>query len=102
MTTTTANASDGIDSNNKNNNSSNNAKNKLESLFPWNTNENKEKRIGFGTAGLRAKMKPGPMEMNDLVVIQTAQGLARYCQSLLPHVSSTTIDDNDSKKNPPL
>mmetsp|Transcript_8668 Transcript_8668/g.19464 ORF Transcript_8668/g.19464 Transcript_8668/m.19464 type:complete len:622 (+) Transcript_8668:280-2145(+) len=35
-------------------------------------------RIQFGTAGLRAHMEPGPCGMNDLVVIQTAQGLARY------------------------
>ena len=36
------------------------------------------KRIGFGTAGLRGPMQPGPLGMNDLVVIQTAQGLASY------------------------
>lgn len=35
-------------------------------------------RISFGTAGLRGPMEPGPCGMNDLVVIQTAQGLARY------------------------
>jgi phosphomannomutase len=35
-------------------------------------------RIGFGTAGLRATMTPGPMGMNDLVVIQAAQGIAKY------------------------
>ena len=35
-------------------------------------------RIEFGTAGLRATMKPGPLGMNDLVVLQTAQGLAAY------------------------
>ena len=35
-------------------------------------------RIQFGTAGLRSRMEPGPSGMNDLVVIQTAQGLARY------------------------
>ena len=47
----------------------------LESLFP----SDAEKRIGFGTAGLRAEMKPGPMGMNDLTVCQAAQGLAKYC-----------------------
>lgn len=36
-------------------------------------------RISFGTAGLRAAMKPGPLGMNDLTIVQTAQGLARYC-----------------------
>jgi phosphomannomutase len=48
----------------------------LEKLFPCN-----DSRISFGTAGLRAEMKPGPLGMNDLIVIQTAQGLARYCES---------------------
>lgn len=37
-------------------------------------------RIAFGTAGLRASMQPGPNSMNDLVVVQTAQGVARACQ----------------------
>lgn len=37
-------------------------------------------RLTFGTAGLRGPMGVGPMKMNDLVVIQTAQGLARYYQ----------------------
>ena len=44
---------------------------RLTSLFP-------PDRLQFGTAGLRARMQPGPMGMNDLVVVQTAQGLARY------------------------
>ena len=35
-------------------------------------------RIEFGTAGLRAEMKPGPLGMNDLVVVQAAQGIAKY------------------------
>jgi len=46
----------------------------LENLFPSNG-----QRIGFGTAGLRSEMKPGPLGMNDLTVCQTAQGLAKYC-----------------------
>lgn len=37
-------------------------------------------RISFGTAGLRAAMQPGPSSMNDLVVIQAAQGIAHYCE----------------------
>lgn len=40
------------------------------------------KRIGFGTAGLRGRMQPGPSGMNDLVVIQTAQGLASYIKRI--------------------
>lgn len=47
----------------------------LSTLFPEDGS-----RIGFGTAGLRSAMEPGPLGMNDLVVIQAAQGIARYCQ----------------------
>jgi phosphomannomutase len=46
----------------------------LTSLFPAD-----DSRISFGTAGLRSDMKPGPLGMNDLTIVQTAQGLARYC-----------------------
>lgn len=46
----------------------------LNGLFPSDGN-----RIAFGTAGLRASMTPGPLGMNDLTVLQTAQGLAKYC-----------------------
>lgn len=46
----------------------------LRSMFPSNG-----KRIEFGTAGLRSAMKPGPLGMNDLTVLQTAQGLAKWC-----------------------
>jgi len=35
-------------------------------------------RIRFGTAGLRAPMGPGPMQMNRLVVRQTTLGLLRW------------------------
>ena len=41
------------------------------------------KRLAFGTAGLRATMGPGYSCMNDLVVIQTSQGLAMYLQRCL-------------------
>jgi phosphoglucomutase/phosphoglucomutase/phosphopentomutase len=50
------------------------ASKELKALFPANN-----QRISFGTAGLRSAMKPGPLNMNDLVVLQTAQGLAKYC-----------------------
>ncbi|KAL7296965.1 hypothetical protein TKK_0009405 [Trichogramma kaykai] len=36
------------------------------------------KRLEFGTAGLRGKMGPGYNQMNDLVIIQTGQGLLEY------------------------
>ena len=39
-------------------------------------------RIEFGTAGLRAKMCAGFGRMNDLVIIQTTQGLAAYLLEL--------------------
>merc|ERR1712226_28982 len=34
------------------------------------------KRLEFGTAGLRARMGPGFSQMNDLIIIQTTQGVA--------------------------
>lgn len=44
-------------------------------------------RLKFGTAGLRARMGAGNKCMNDLVVIQSAQGLLRnlekYCKNRL-------------------
>jgi glutamate mutase epsilon subunit len=36
------------------------------------------KRLAFGTAGLRAPMAPGYNAINDLVVLQTIQGIIRY------------------------
>jgi phosphoglucomutase len=56
----------------------------LASLFPGD-----DSRVAFGTAGLRAAMKPGPLGMNDLTVVQTAQGLAKYCLK----------QDNSNKKS---
>lgn len=35
-------------------------------------------RLTFGTAGIRGSMGPGYAQMNDLVIIQTSQGLAKY------------------------
>lgn len=35
-------------------------------------------RIGFGTAGLRGRMEAGFARMNDLIIIQTSQGLCEY------------------------
>jgi phosphoglucomutase/phosphopentomutase len=39
-------------------------------------------RLQFGTAGLRGPMGPGYNRMNELVVLQTCQGLIRYIESL--------------------
>ncbi|GMI24485.1 hypothetical protein TeGR_g11307 [Tetraparma gracilis] len=41
-------------------------------------------RLAFGTAGLRAPFGPGYSQMNDLTVIQTAQGLLSYLLSTMP------------------
>ena len=42
-----------------------------------------QKRIAFGTAGLRARMAPGYSRMNDLIILQTSQGLLSYLASQL-------------------
>ncbi|AMD20283.1 HDL461Wp [Eremothecium sinecaudum] len=42
------------------------------------------KRIGFGTAGLRAKMAAGFCYMNTLTVLQASQGLASYIKTQFP------------------
>jgi len=38
-------------------------------------------RLSFGTAGLRGEMGTGTSRMNDLVVVQTTQGLASYIEA---------------------
>jgi phosphomannomutase len=65
----------------------------LNKLFPE-TGE----RIAFGTAGLRSAMKPGPLGMNDLVVVQTAQGLARYCRAQAELTEEYVANNNNSRK----
>ncbi|KAH8331645.1 hypothetical protein KR074_008924 [Drosophila pseudoananassae] len=42
-------------------------------------------RITFGTAGLRACMRAGFDSMNELVVVQTAQGLCKYLKEQYPN-----------------
>ncbi|OQR69828.1 phosphoglucomutase-2-like [Tropilaelaps mercedesae] len=41
------------------------------------------KRMNFGTAGLRGVMREGFACMNDLVIVQTSQGLAEYVSKTL-------------------
>lgn len=41
-------------------------------------------RMEFGTAGLRAAMGAGNSRMNELTVIQAAQGLAAYLKDVIP------------------
>ncbi|GAA6013575.1 hypothetical protein JCM10207_004779 [Rhodosporidiobolus poonsookiae] len=40
-------------------------------------------RIAFGTAGLRGPMQAGPSAMNDLVILQASQGLAKYAEEAI-------------------
>lgn len=42
-------------------------------------------RLTFGTAGLRGTMRAGFDSMNDLVIIQTSQGLAKYVLEVFPN-----------------
>lgn len=46
-------------------------------------------RLSFGTAGLRGVMRAGFASMNDLVVIQSAQGLAKYIIKSFPTAELT-------------
>jgi len=62
---------------------------KLAKLFP-------DGRLQFGTAGLRSRMQPGPVGMNDLVVVQTAQGLARYV------IQEHKSNNDDETSSPPI
>lgn len=60
------------------------------------------KRLLFGTAGIRGAMGPGFGQMNDLVIIQTSQGLASYIvESLGESVAQRrgVIIGNDARHN---
>lgn len=48
-------------------------------------------RMEFGTAGLRAKMGAGNAMMNDLTIIQTAQGLVQYVLQAKPEVQQRGV-----------
>ncbi len=45
-------------------------------------------RLVFGTAGLRGPMGAGYNRMNELVVLQTTQGLIKYLDNLVPDSKS--------------
>lgn len=40
------------------------------------------RRLKFGTAGLRGHMGCGYSQMNDLVIIQTSQGLLKWIKKM--------------------
>ena len=48
-------------------------------------------RLEFGTAGLRGPMGAGYNRMNDLVVLQTAQGISRYLVQQLGQEAKTKV-----------
>lgn len=48
-------------------------------------------RMEFGTAGLRAAMGAGFARMNDLTIIQTTQGFAKYMLSATPDVKEKGV-----------
>jgi phosphoglucomutase len=50
-----------------------------------------EKRIAFGTAGLRGRMEAGFSRMNSLTVIQASQGLAEYLLQTDPQVKTRGV-----------
>ncbi|KAG8825760.1 Phosphoglucomutase-3 [Serendipita sp. 399] len=48
-------------------------------------------RIEFGTAGLRGRMEAGFSRMNDLIIIQTSQGLCNYISTQVHNTRSRGI-----------
>ncbi|TIB11874.1 hypothetical protein E3P92_02734 [Wallemia ichthyophaga] len=56
-------------------------------------------RIEFGTAGLRAKMQAGYSSMNDLIVIQAAQGLAAHLSTLPDALKRGVVVGHDHRHN---
>lgn len=50
-----------------------------------------EKRIAFGTAGLRGRMEAGFSRMNSLTVIQASQGLAEYLLKTNPDTKTQGV-----------
>ncbi|XP_018014829.1 phosphoglucomutase-2 [Hyalella azteca] len=57
-------------------------------------------RLVFGTAGLRARMGAGYSQLNDLVIIQTSQGLVKYLLEVEPDAAKRGIViGHDSRHN---
>ena len=55
-------------------------------------------RLKFGTAGLRGPMGCGYNHMNDLVVLQTTQGLVTYIESLSQGHSKKVVIGYDHRR----
>ena len=53
-----------------------------------------KKRIAFGTAGLRAKMAAGYNSMNDIVILQTTQGIVKYLNSQFGDTAKERVSDS--------
>jgi len=65
---------------------------KLKEAGDWSTLSNiMNKRLEFGTAGIRGRMGPGFGQMNDLVIIQVTQGLRNYLQTVDKDVCSKGV-----------
>lgn len=59
--------------------------NALVATGAWETLNNRLlNRMAFGTAGLRGPMRAGFDSMNDLVIVQTGQGLVEYVKECFP------------------
>lgn len=56
-------------------------------------------RLTFGTAGLRGVMSAGYTKMNDLVIIQTSQGLAKYMDKACANAKNGVIIGFDGRHN---
>ncbi|KAK4320745.1 hypothetical protein Pmani_008402 [Petrolisthes manimaculis] len=57
-------------------------------------------RLLFGTAGLRGRMGTGYAQMNDLVIIQTSQGIGKYLTTVNPEAKQQGIViGHDSRHN---
>jgi phosphoglucomutase/phosphopentomutase len=69
--------------------------NAIATLLKSNNVDELQQRLGsrlvFGTAGLRGPMGAGYNKMNDLVVLQTTQGLVKYLDHLVPDAKSKGV-----------
>ncbi|KAF9459335.1 hypothetical protein BDZ94DRAFT_1268397 [Collybia nuda] len=73
----------------------NETKNEIQTLWSNGNTEELEMRmrprIEFGTAGLRGRMEAGWARMNDLIILQTSQGLCEYVVANVEDAASRGI-----------